>query len=426
LKAQGELRFSEVFYGPVIEELKSCGSRRNCIALSDEEFLQAGIGRCLESVKSGREWVQRFRHMHSKALTVSNFFDALNSDRRMALVKEIASGICALTDRMADPQADPFSAHEELDGFAVYAADGHYHQASTHETKIQGKLYPVGHLYAMNLRTQSMRHLDVCRPIERGRKKEHDMSVLKRLDGETLRMGEPRGRRVLLAYDPAVIDFTQWHNWKQSRGVYIITREKENMNPMPCGLRDFDRDDERNIGIIKDEQIGVSGGTMIRRIVHVDPASGKEHSFITNEMTLPPGLIAFIYLRRWDIEKVYDEFKNHLDETKAWGDSATIKCQQADFVCTTHNLLLLLERRLDKEEGIREEKIEPKRRTRRAQVAARINEDGRLPNPLAQACYRCVKRTLQFLREVRLILAFKTSWRQAVDSIRPIMRQYLT
>jgi hypothetical protein len=426
MRAAGELKFSDVFYAPVNEELANCESRRDCISVTDAKFLLSGIGRCLEPAVSGREWVQKFRYLHSMALTVSNFFDAIKSKRRLRLLKEIAELLCARTDRMAPTQADPFFEQRELDGFAVYAADGHYHCASAHETLIQEKRYPVGHFYAMNLRTQSVRHLDVTRPLEQNKKTEHDMHLLKRMDAEALRMGEPRGRKVLLAYDPAIIDFTQWYNWKQSKGIYIVTRQKDNMNPTCCGFLDFNRDDPRNNGVVRDEQVGVSGGILIRRITYIDPVSGKKYVFITNEMTLPPGLLAFVYKKRWDIEKVYDEFKNHLMETKAWADSPQAKCQQANFICMTHNLLLLLEHKLEEEEEIRETKIEKKRQKRRQEEDAKIKEANRKPNPLAQRCYRCVKRTLQFLRQLRLILMFPTSWRHAVSSLRPVMEKYLT
>ena len=35
----------------------------------------------------------------------------------------------------------------------------------------------------------------------------------------------------------------------------------------------------------------------------------------------PPGLIVFLYRRRWDLEKVYDQFKNKLNEKKSWASS---------------------------------------------------------------------------------------------------------
>lgn len=425
MELDNERTFGDVFWKPAFEALEACNSGRRCVTLTDQGWLQSGIGRCLESVMSGREWVQKFPYLFSAPLSVSGFFSALKSGRRYGLLKEAAGVLCAQTDRTAPIQSDPFGSIPELTGFAIYAADGHYHCASAHETPIEGKRYAVGHFYAMNLRTQSVRHLDVARPLEQGKKKEHDISVLKRLTANALRMGEPTGRKVLLAYDPAVIDISQWQKWKQSKGIYIITRAREKMSPTRCGFLDFDRNDPRNNGVLSDEQVGLSGGFLVRWITYVDPVSGKKYQFITNEMTLPPGILAFIYKKRWDIEKVYDEFKNALQETKAWASSSTAKCQQAQFICMTHNLLLMLERKLEEEEGIRETKIEKKRESRSEADAVTIKAADRKPNPLAQACYKCVKRTMQFIREVRLVLTFATSWTQAVIAMRPIMEKYI-
>ena len=140
---------------------------------------------------------------------------------------------------------------------------------------------------------------------------------------------------------------------------------KENTSLLICGDREFDREDPRNVGIVSDQLGGTNSGDMLRKIVYVEPATGKKFVFLTNEMTLPPGLIAFIYKKRWDIEKVFDQFKNKLMENKAWAKSSNGKCAQAQFMALTHNLTLLLERKIESEEGISDTKIEKKRKDRR-------------------------------------------------------------
>jgi IS4 transposase len=67
--------------------------------------------------------------------------------------------------------------------------------------------------------------------------------------------------------------------------------------------------------------------------------AAKTYTFLTAEMTLPPGIIAFLYKCRWDIEKVFDQNKNKLSENKAWANSATAKKQQAHpTLITIHSL----------------------------------------------------------------------------------------
>ena len=73
--------------------------------------------------------------------------------------------------------------------------------------------------------------------------------------------------------------------------------------------------------------------------------NGREH-FSTIclslcECTLPPGVIAHLCRLRWEIKKVFDEFKNKLGETQAWASSANAKTMQAHFLCMAHNLILL-------------------------------------------------------------------------------------
>ncbi len=57
-------------------------------------------------------------------------------------------------------------------------------------------------------------------------------------------------------------------------------------------------------------------------------------------MVLPAGVVAELYRRRWEAEKVFDEIKNRLAEKKAWASSLTGKEAQAQLIVLTHNLFL--------------------------------------------------------------------------------------
>jgi len=414
---------TSVFFEPLRDALSLSEHTRACPSFPDWEHLTAGVGRCLERVQSGRDWIQQLWHQFSMKLGVSCFFESLGSARRLELVQDVNARVASRCDTGAEASDDPFSAYPELDDFGIYAADGHYHACSAHEDTIDGKRYAVGHFFVTNLRTQSMRHLDVARPK---RKREHDITALKRLSPKLLRMGESRGRKVLIAYDPAVIDFIQWYNWKQAKGIYIVTREKENMALQCCGKLDVDRNDPRNNGVVSDELVGHSKGRLIRRIVYTDPVHGKQYRFITNEMTLPPGLIAFVYKKRWDIEKIFDQMKNKLLEKKAWAKSPTAKCQQAAFMCLTHNLMLILERTIEERESITDEKIMERAAVRISADVKEAEAAGRAMNPLLLGVRRSVQRSLQFIRWLRWALTHATSWRPAIDELRPLMAQYLT
>lgn len=412
-----------VFFEPLRDALSLSEHVRNCPRFSDWEHLRVGVGRCLERVQSGRDWLQQLRHQFSMKLGVSCFFESLGSARRLELVQEVNTRVARRCDAEAGINDDLFCSHSELENFGIYAADGHYHACSAHEEAIDGKRYAVGHFFVTNLRTQSIRHLDVARPEN---KRENDITALKRLDPDILRMGEPRGRKVIIAYDPAVVDFVQWYNWKQAKGIYIVTREKKNMALFCCAKPEFDRNDPRNNGVVSDEWVGHSKGRMIRRVTYIDPVNGKEYRFITNQMTLPPGLIAFIYKRRWDIEKIFDQMKNKLLEKKAWAKSPTAKCQQAAFMCLVHNLMLILERTIDEKEAIADEKVRAKMDARLSADTEKAEAAGRAMNPLLLGVRRSTQRSLQFIRWLRWALTHATPWRPAINELRPLMAQYMT
>ena len=71
--------------------------------------------------------------------------------------------------------------------------------------------------------------------------------------------------------------------------------------------------------------------------------AGKAYEFLTNEPDLPPGVLAELYRRRWDVEKAFDALKNKLGEKKAWATSLAAKQAPAHFLTITDNLLLLYE-----------------------------------------------------------------------------------
>ena len=124
---------------------------------------------------------------------------------------------------------------------------------------------------------------------------------------ETLRQGARAGRKVLSVWDRAGIDFRQWQRWKQSAGIYFLSREKENMALEVIGQKAWERADPRNAGVLADELVATSQGVSVRRVRYRCPLRGEELSFLTSEQTLPPGVIAHLYRLRWEIEKSFDE-----------------------------------------------------------------------------------------------------------------------
>jgi hypothetical protein len=412
------------FYQPLEDALEKAVNKRECTSYSDSMFLHAGVGRVIEAAKSGRAWVQHIIMLGTIIVSVRNFFLALSSKRRFLLLSEVNQNIREQVDGLSEKHDDPFNDIPELAGFHLYASDGHSHGASAHEDKIHEKKRPINHIFCLNLRSRAMSHFALTKPAK-GKKKEHEIAAIKKLGGPALRLGAPNGIKVIHVYDPAIIDYREWLKWKQGSGVYIITVEKSNSAFMVLGTREWDKTDKRNAGVISDELVGTSNSVLIRRVVYIDPVTNIQYSFITTEMTLPPGIIAFIYKIRWNVEKVYDEFKNTFFQQKAWGKSSTTKCQQALFMVLTHNLLVLFEHCLEAEEGIVDEKV-IKKHTRYIESGCKqARNNFNEPNELVVKFSRITKRSLQFIRWLQLGLITNPPWRKAVEQLRPLMQKYL-
>ena len=412
---------------PLAEAFSEVSNVRECPRYSDWDHVLSGVSRVLGDAKTGREFVQYRQCLNGEesSISVHKFFDALSSKRRTTLVQEVSVRLCSEVNQQTPQRVNPLFDHPELENIGVYATDGHADGASAHENKIQNKKRCINNIFSLNLKTNSLTHLSTCTPVT-GAKKEHEMKTLKNLNSKAMRMNEPKGRKVIHAYDPAIIDYQQWYKWKHSKGVYIITVEKSNSALRPTAEPPWDENDLVNNGVLNDQWVfSSSTPTPIRRVTYQDPISGKTYKFLTNEMNLSPGLIAFIYRSRWNIEKVFDETKNKLGEAKAWGKSKASKEQQACFITMAYNLLILLEQRIEKCSGIIDFKTMIKRDNRKMKEIDFIVESDKAINPLLLSIDFATQRSLQFIRWLRSQLIKSTSWDHAMQLLLPLQLQYL-
>ena len=157
----------------------------------------------------------------------------------------------------------------------------------------------------------------------------------------------------------------------------------------------------------------------MHRVVYKCPVSGDTYNFVTSLRSIPPGLIAYLYRTRWDIEKIFDQVKNKLSEKKAWATSDIAKEMQAQFVCIAHNLMLILEDCIEKE-GIRND-IENNRRSKRLKevLANKKVRNKTLPDFLTRP-KRATQRSVKFIRWLRNHLFMSTSWREALGPLQQI------
>jgi hypothetical protein len=102
--------------------------------------------------------------------------------------------------------------------------------------------------------------------------------------------------------------------------VAVITRIQSNLVIESTKEREI-ADSPFNQGMIGDEAVLLQSSSSVWRRVHYKTEQGMALIFLTNEMQLKPGFIAFLYLRRWDEGKCFDTWKNDFSQGKAWGRS---------------------------------------------------------------------------------------------------------
>jgi hypothetical protein len=412
---------SKTVFGKLTQPLtglaQQCKHKRKCSVLTDQEWIETGLLRILSQEPSGRAFLQKLFDSGRSVLTRSLFFETLKSKRRLKLCREVSISLYEQM-RINNRGADPFARLTALNEYDIYAGDGHYHAAAVHDVKKAGKKYPTQHFYSVDLRTHALKHLTLA-DTSGTRKREHDTRALKRLDIKTLRQSAAKGRKVVYVWDKAGIDFFQWFKWKHAGGIYFVSREKKNMDLMVMAELFYDKKDPINAGVKSYELVGCSAGVTVLRVVYECPISGETYSFVTSLTNIPPGLIAYLYKTRWDIEKVFDQVKNKLAEKKAWATSDTAKNMQAQFVCIAHNLMLIFNHCL-KKVGV-ENKIENNRRRKRLDKALASSKTTKDKLPVfLKTPKRPTQLPLKFIRWLRHNLYTNTSWMEAVGALKRI------
>lgn len=398
------------FFQPLAGLVAASPNARPCPEFSDEHFLRLGVQRVLEMSPSGRGFLQEHGPRFGYVPLVPNYFATLKSKRRGALIQEVALGLLAaantiLLDRLADIP--------ELAGYECFAADGHWHKAAAHDPRHEEVKMAVGHFYSLNLRTHTLAHLAAGQGLH-----EHDMSALKRLKPRGLRQMIPKGKRVLIIYDKAGIDFSYWKRCRQECAVYFASRVKENMVFDWIESLPWDAADPRNHGVSEDRLVRTREGHSLRIIYYTDPRTGESYKFLTNEMDLPPGVIVELYRRRWEAEKVFDEIKNKLEEKKAWASSLEAKAAQARLIAITHNLLLIYEQLLETTHAVTNV-AEDKRRAKRAgEAEKKCAREGHPLSTLVSGARRATQRSVKFIRWLRFSIREKLAESAAVIDLK--------
>ena len=182
---------------PIHNLFSKLNHQRHCPAISDQNWIEYGVERGLTEMESGCGFLQNLHyHPSYEAPKCSTYFEGLKSSRRLAHLRELNDTLTQSEGQNALRENPTAGLHPSLRDFHIYAGDGHFHAASTHDKRdAKGKKNPTGHLYAINLRTGLLNHLGLSGK-GRNKSKPHDMGTLKRLEINALRQGAKKGKKV--------------------------------------------------------------------------------------------------------------------------------------------------------------------------------------------------------------------------------------
>ena len=221
---------------------------------------------------------------------------------------------------------------------AVGAIDGTYQHESAHfkrrTPKQGGEDNAKGHalLTFYNLRTGLPRDVFV------ETRSRHETRLLRDYDRDAQAMTRTRNRVWLV--DRAFIDAPFWDTKKAKLASTMITRMKSSLRidsseGLPIA------DDPANAGVLKDLRVTLSSSSQPWRVITYRTRRGQRLEFLTNDFDLLPGVIAFLYARRWDEEKCFDTWKNDFSQAKAWGKGAVAIETQTRLAIVTSVLVAL-------------------------------------------------------------------------------------
>ena len=387
------------------------------------DFIALGVLRHLQGMPSLREQVQALLHLEPDTaargpLARSSWSDALAAPTRQGVLRELVPALvreaeAVLPDRLAGIAG--------LRNRGVRAIDGTYQQESAHfrrrTPKQGGEDNPKGHalLSLYNLR------LGVPEAVLVDTRSCHEIRLLRDYDQDPQAL--TRERRGLWLVDRAFIDAPFWDAKKRTLQITMITRMKANLcvdstEGLPIA------DDPANAGVLRDLRITLSSSREPWRLISYRARRGRVLAFLTNDFSLPPGVVAFLYFRRWEEEKCFDTWKNDFAQAKAWGKARVAIANQAHLAIITNLLLaLLLHTRLGPE-GARDEKALAKQEKR--QKAKVDDPDGTDRPDWTLPLFRyTAKVSRQVLRFFKLCFLKPASPALYERELRPLLVAYL-
>lgn len=391
--------------------------------LTMERFLTLGVLRHLRGIGILREQVQELLHLDPSAearvpLPRSTWSDALASPHRSQILTDM---IPELVRHAETVLPDRLAGIPGLGTRSVYAVDGTYEEPSAHSDHCPpregGDHNPKGHglLTFHNLR------LGVPVDVQVEVRNRHEITVLR--DYDKTPQAVTQQRNALFVVDRAFIDAPFWDVKKAKLGITMITRMKSNLRIDSTEALAV-APDPVNQGVLRDLRVMLSSSRQPWRLITFRTRRGRSVEFLSNDFDLQPGVIAFLYSRRWEEEKCFDTWKNDFSQAKAWGKSPTAIDNQTRMAIITSILIAIILQQTLGSDGSRD--IKSLRRQARRQVKAPHQPDGTdrpmWTVPVFRYTSKVSRQVLRFFKHCFLRPATPALYER---ELRPLLMAYL-
>jgi len=387
--------------------------------LSMPMFILQNCVRQLNSCKTLLEHLQDLFHLNEEAkefpLARSTYSDALASKVRLDIVEQT---VINLTKSATSLLPDRLTGIAGLGSRSVYAMDGTFQEESCHFIKVTpsegGVDSSKGHLQlvAFDLRLG----IPIDTDIDTSSISEIRF-VKERWENSAL----TKEKNSLWVVDRGFIDADYWDCRKRNYGVNIITRMKTNLNYTVVDTLKVTASNKKQ-GIKSDQRIQLGSSTEQWRLIGYKSDTGEYYEYLTNDFTLTSGVVAFLYHRRWDEEKYFDNYKNDMGNTKAWGKSNIAIKQQALIGMITFILTRLFS---DKHATIFGMPTDGTTQTKRHQKKQQNHIEGKTRDPFRAFHTNLSKITKQVWRFLKGCMLKKSRQRLYENQLKPLMKAYM-
>ena len=156
-------------------------------------------------------------------------------------------------------------------------------------------------------------------------------------------------------FDRAYNDFGRLFTM-DGAGAYFVVRGKKNNDFKPMRWK------RRLPAGVMSDAVGYMDGQLtmskypekIRRILYLDPESGRTFIFFTNALNINPLKVAELYHNRWQIELFFKWLKQHLKVKKFWGQTENAVRIQIYTAVTAYCMMAIVQKKMDVQRSIYE------------------------------------------------------------------------